>query len=102
MEGRTPVTFDYDEFTMRNTGFVTPDEQARLRAAAVFVAGVGGMGGACLASLARAGVGRIGVADIERFELSTLNRQVFASLDTVGDEKAMASALAVHRINPEA
>ncbi len=102
MEARVPVMFDYDEFTMRNIGFVTPDEQARLRAAAIFVAGVGGMGGACLASLVRAGVGRLGVADIERFELSNLNRQVFANLDTVGHEKATASAEAVRRINPQA
>jgi molybdopterin-synthase adenylyltransferase len=95
------VTFDYDAFTTRNFGFVTNDEQRRLRAGGIFIAGVGGMGGACLASLVRAGVGRLGIADIDRFELSNLNRQVFANLDTVGQEKAAASAAAVKRINPE-
>jgi molybdopterin-synthase adenylyltransferase len=35
------------------------------------------------------------------FEVSNLNRQVFANLDTVGREKAAASAEAVRRINPE-
>jgi hypothetical protein len=95
------MSFDYATFTTRNYGFVTEEEQARLRAGAVFVAGVGGMGGACLASLARAGVGRIGLADIDVFEVSNLNRQVFANLDTVGQEKAAASAAGVRKINPQ-
>jgi hypothetical protein len=95
------MTFDYDVFTTRNFGFVTAEEQARLRTSAVFVAGVGGMGGACLASLARAGVGHIGLADIDVFEVSNLNRQVFANLATVGQSKAEASAAAVKQINPQ-
>jgi hypothetical protein len=95
------MSFIYETFTTRNFGFVNAEEQARLRAGGIFLAGVGGMGGACLASLARAGVGRIAVADIDRFELSNLNRQVFATLDTLGQEKAAASAAAVRRINPE-
>jgi hypothetical protein len=95
------MTFDYAVFTTRNFGFVTEAEQAALRRGSVFVAGVGGMGGACLASLARAGVGRLGFADIDVFEVSNLNRQVFANLDTIGREKAAASADAVRRINPE-
>ena len=95
------MSFDYDVFTTRNLGFVSPAEQARLRAGGVFVAGVGGMGGACLASLARAGVGRLAIADIDHFEVSNLNRQVFANLDTLGQAKAAASAAAVRRINPQ-
>jgi len=38
--------FSYDEMVGRNVGFVTPAEQERLRGGAVFVCGVGGMGGA--------------------------------------------------------
>jgi molybdopterin/thiamine biosynthesis adenylyltransferase len=95
------MTFDYDVFTTRNFGFVSKEEQARLRAGGIFVAGVGGMGGACLMSLVRAGVGELAIADIDRFEVSNLNRQVFATLDTVGAEKAAASAVAIKRINPD-
>jgi len=93
--------FNYAEFTTRNFGFVSREEQARLKSASVFLAGVGGMGGACFASLVRAGVGRIGLADIDRFEVSNFNRQVFATLDTVGQDKAAASEAAALRINPE-
>jgi hypothetical protein len=95
------MTFDYETFTTRNIGFVTRDEQAQLRAGAVFIAGVGGMGGACLASLARAGVGRLAIADIDHFEVSNLNRQVFSTIDAIGKAKAATSAEAVKRINPD-
>ena len=95
------MSFNYEDFTTRNIGFVSVSEQVTLRAGAVFVAGVGGMGGACLNALARAGVGRIAIADIDRFEVSNLNRQTFAFTDTVGQGKAAAAVAAVKRINPE-
>lgn len=93
--------FSYAEFTTRNIGFVSPDEQERLRRACVFVCGTGGMGGAALMGLARAGIGRLIVADLDVFEVSNLNRQLFAFTDTVGRPKQEAAADAVRRINPE-
>lgn len=93
--------FDYAQFVDRNLGFVTAAEQARLRAGRVLVIGTGGMGGAAVQSLARMGVGALTLADIDTFELSNLNRQVFANLDTVGEDKAQATAAALRRINPE-
>jgi hypothetical protein len=95
------AAFSYEDFTSRNLGFVSAAEQERLRRAHVFVAGVGGMGGALVACLARAGVGRLTIADIDVFEVSNLNRQIFASLDTVGQDKAKTTAAAIARINPE-
>jgi molybdopterin/thiamine biosynthesis adenylyltransferase len=93
--------FDYATFTQRNIGFVTASEQRTLRDGAVFVCGVGGMGGACVTALARSGVGRIAIADFDRFEVSNLNRQLFANLDTIGTEKTDAVATALRKINPE-
>lgn len=95
------MTFTYEEFSTRNIGFVTAEEQARLRAAHVFIPGVGGMGAACLLSLARAGVGNFTIADLDVFEVSNLNRQVFAFTDTVGKDKAASAAEALKRINPQ-
>ena len=92
--------FDYAEFTDRNLGFVSAAEQDKLRAGRVLVIGVGGMGGAAVQALARMGVGALTLADIDSFELSNLNRQVFATLDTVGQDKAAATAAALRRINP--
>lgn len=94
--------FDYAEMTTRNCGFVTEAEQERLRSASVLIPGVGGMGGAAFMALVRAGVGRFVIADIDHFEMSNLNRQLFATLDTVGQDKALAARAGALRINPEA
>jgi molybdopterin/thiamine biosynthesis adenylyltransferase len=90
----------YAEMTTRNLGFVSEEEQARLKDSAVFVAGVGGMGGACVQMLVRAGVGRVAIADLDTFEVSNLNRQVFAFTDTVARPKAEVTAEALLKINP--
>ncbi|MEL6681919.1 MAG: ThiF family adenylyltransferase [Pseudomonadota bacterium] len=95
------LTFSYDAFTTRNIGFVTTEEQAKLRAAQVFVCGTGGMGGACVFALARMGVGRLILADIDEFEASNLNRQAFAFRDTIGRHKAEATRDLCLSINPE-
>ena len=94
------MNFDYYSFTGRNIGFIDEHEQQLLRRARVFVCGVGGMGGAAFMALARAGVGKFVIADIDRFEVSNLNRQVFAFADEVGREKAAVAAEAAKRINP--
>jgi molybdopterin/thiamine biosynthesis adenylyltransferase len=95
------MSFSYDEMVTRNLGFVTPKEQETLRAARVFIPGVGGMGGACFLTLLRAGVGNFTIADIDTFEVSNLNRQVFAFMDTVDKPKAQTAADFAARINPE-
>ena len=93
--------FSYAEFTTRNIGFVTPQEQEKLRGSRVLCIGVGGMGGAAMQSLARAGIGHFAIADLDTFEVSNLNRQVFADLDSVDQHKAQATAARLRRINPE-
>jgi molybdopterin/thiamine biosynthesis adenylyltransferase len=93
--------FTYSEMTKRNLGFVNAEEQLRLRDSTVFIIGVGGMGGACLQSLVRLGVGRFILADQDEFEVSNLNRQVFANLDTIGRSKVESTADAIRKINPE-
>ena len=98
MSERLPFT--YDEMVTRNVGFLTPAQQETLRDGRVFVCGVGGMGGAALQSLVRAGVGHFALADVDVFETSNLNRQVFATLDTVGQPKIAATCDAIARINP--
>jgi len=96
------TVFSYAEFTTRNFGFVTEAEQAQLRGACVFVCGTGGMGGSAIMSLIRAGVGRLILADMDKFDVSNLNRQLFATLDTVDRDKAEATRDQCLRINPEA
>jgi len=96
------MSFSYDEFTTRNIGFLSEHEQAQLREATVFVCGVGGMGGSAVQSLIRSGVGNLALADIDEYEVSNLNRQVFCNLATVDMHKAQATCEACLQINPEA
>ncbi|MEM8786891.1 MAG: ThiF family adenylyltransferase [Pseudomonadota bacterium] len=96
------MSFTYAAFTTRNLGFVTEEEQARLRAARIFVCGTGGMGGAAIQSLIRAGIGGLILADIDAFEVSNLNRQVFCTLDHIDRPKAEATRDQCLTINPEA
>lgn len=93
--------FSYTEMTKRNIGFVTEAEQAKLQGATVFVCGTGGMGGACILGLVRAGIGRLIIADIDTFEVSNLNRQVFAFAETVDLHKAEATRKICLSINPD-
>jgi len=93
--------FEYAEFTTRNIGFVTQAEQQTLRGATVFVCGTGGMGGSCILGLVRAGIGRLIIADLDAFEVSNLNRQVFCFLHTVDRHKAEATAEIARQINPQ-
>jgi len=93
--------FDYAEMTGRNIGLLSIAEQAKLREAKIFMAGVGGMGGAALMNLVRAGVGEVWIADFDRFDVSNLNRQLFANLDTLEKEKVAATVEQILRINPE-
>ncbi len=93
--------FSYSEMTTRNRGFVSEAEQDQLRAARIFIPGVGGMGGAAFMALVRAGVGRFVIADIDTFEVSNLNRQLFCRADTIGEPKADSAARLAREINPE-
>ncbi len=93
--------FSYDEMTTRNQGFVSNDEQNALKSSTVFVCGNGGMGGACIQALVRMGVGKLILADVDEFEISNLNRQVFCNLHRVGLHKSNVTAKMCRNINPE-
>lgn len=93
--------FDYNHAFSRNIGWLTEDEQQRLRGARVAIAGLGGVGGFHLLTLARLGVGRFNIADLDRFELANFNRQAGASVSSLGRPKVEVLADMARDINPE-
>lgn len=69
--------------------------------ARVAVFGVGGVGGYAVEALARSGVGKLDLIDNDTVSLSNLNRQIIATLDTVGMPKVDVAADRIHSINPD-
>jgi adenylyltransferase/sulfurtransferase len=74
--------------------------QLRLKHASVLVIGAGGLGSPLLLYLAAAGVGKLGVVDDDRVDLSNLQRQVLFTTQAVGEPKTAAAAAALRRLNP--
>ena len=73
---------------------------ARLASKHVFLAGLGGVGSWCAEMLARAGVGRLTLVDMDVVAASNINRQLPALLSTVGQRKADVMAARIRDINP--
>lgn len=76
--------------------------QARLLASSALVVGAGGLGAAAIAALAAMGVGRIGIADFDRVELSNLQRQGLYETGDIGRLKVEAARDRVEELNPDA
>lgn len=67
----------------------------------VAVFGIGGVGSYAVEALARAGVGELTLVDCDVFSESNLNRQLYATLDTVGKEKTAVAKERIAQIAPE-
>lgn len=73
----------------------------KLARSRVAVFGLGGVGGCVAEALARCGVGAIDLVDSDRIRSSNLNRQILATMDTIGLFKTEAAAARVRSINPD-
>ena len=71
-----------------------------LRQAHVLVVGLGGVGAYAAEMVARAGVGRMTIADADAVAPSNINRQLVALHSTVGRQKAEVLADRLRDINP--
>ena len=80
---------------------MTEAEQQRLRTVRVAIAGLGGVGGIYLLTLARLGIGRFCLADFDTYALANFNRQIGAGVSTVGRPKLDVMVEMALEINPE-
>ncbi|WP_207061067.1 tRNA cyclic N6-threonylcarbamoyladenosine(37) synthase TcdA [Motiliproteus sp. SC1-56] len=71
------------------------------RAAHVCVVGIGGVGSWAAEALARSGVGRITLIDLDDLCVSNTNRQIHALGTTIGQSKVAVMAERIRSINPE-
>ena len=72
----------------------------KLAAARIAVFGLGGVGGYAVEALARSGVGALDLFDGDQVDITNINRQLIAEIDTVGRPKTQVWRERLHRINP--
>lgn len=73
----------------------------RIRAAQVVVVGIGGVGSWATEALARSGVARLTLIDLDHIAESNINRQIHALSSTLGQSKVQAMRERIAQINPE-
>jgi len=93
--------FSYEQAFSRNIGWVTKQEQQILKGKRVAIAGMGGVGGVHMLTLARLGIGAFHIADFDDFDIVNFNRQVGATVSTIGKPKAEVLANMARDINPD-
>ena len=74
----------------------------KLRRSRVAVFGIGGVGGYVVEALVRSGVGGLDLIDHDQVSITNLNRQIIATLDSVGRDKADVMKERILSINPDA
>lgn len=85
----------------RNIGTIGIAGQIRLLEAKVAVVGAGGLGGMIVELLARQGVGYLKIIDGDCFSVGNLNRQLLATEENIGNNKAVAAARRIGIINSD-
>jgi molybdopterin/thiamine biosynthesis adenylyltransferase/rhodanese-related sulfurtransferase len=75
--------------------------QQKLTNASVLVVGAGGLGCPVLLYLAAAGVGRLGIIDADKVDITNLQRQVLYVTEDEGKSKAETAAKRLSALNPE-
>jgi tRNA threonylcarbamoyladenosine dehydratase len=73
----------------------------RIRAAHVAVIGIGGVGSWSVEALARSGVARLTLVDLDHVSESNINRQIHALESTLGQAKVLAMRERIAQINPQ-
>ncbi len=80
---------------------VGEEGQAKLLKAKVLLMGAGGLGSPAALYLAAAGVGTMGIVDMDVVDLSNLQRQVIHTMERKGMPKTASAAEAIKALNPD-
>jgi len=75
--------------------------QKRLLKSSVLIIGAGGLGSPIAIYLSALGVGKIGIVDKDKVELSNLSRQIIFETNDVEKEKSFAAVDKLKKINPD-
>ena len=102
--GAGPFTMTNEERIRYSRHLIMPEVgaegQRRLNAARVLCIGAGGLGSPAALYLAAAGVGKIGIVDLDDVDLSNLQRQILHGTKDVGRKKLDSARDRLRDINP--
>jgi len=79
---------------------VTLEGQRKLKAASVLIIGAGGLGSPLAMYLAAAGIGRLGIVDFDRVDVSNLQRQIMHKTSSVDRPKIDSARETIAEVNP--
>ena len=107
-EGRawsTPVALSAEQRNRYQRHILLPEVgvagQAKLLASKVLMLGAGGLGSPAAMYLAAAGVGTIGIVDMDEVDASNLQRQILHNIDRIGDRKVDSAKKTLTMLNPD-
>lgn len=93
---------DFNEEKYSRLMAIYSEEQlVKLAKARVVVAGLGGVGGSCSVALVRGGIGHLVLVDFDVVEESNINRQEFATNDSLGLPKTQVALQRINSINSD-
>ena len=102
---RQPVTLTPDQRNRYQRHLLLPEVgvegQAKLLGAKVLMLGAGGLGSPAALYLAAAGVGTIGIVDMDEVDASNLQRQILHNIDRVGTRKVESAKATLQKLNPD-
>jgi molybdopterin/thiamine biosynthesis adenylyltransferase/rhodanese-related sulfurtransferase len=101
----TPQTMTQDQRIRYHRHLLLPEVgekgQLRLLESKVLLLGAGGLGSPAAMYLAAAGVGTIGIIDMDVVDSSNLQRQILHTLDRVGMRKVDSAKMTLTAMNPD-
>jgi molybdopterin/thiamine biosynthesis adenylyltransferase/rhodanese-related sulfurtransferase len=107
-EGRAwklPVTLTAEQRNRYQRHLLLPEVgvagQAKLLESKVLMLGAGGLGSPSALYLAAAGVGTIGIVDMDEVDASNLQRQILHNMDRIGDRKVDSAKKTLTLLNPD-
>jgi molybdopterin/thiamine biosynthesis adenylyltransferase/rhodanese-related sulfurtransferase len=107
-EGRpwkAPVVLSPDQRNRYQRHLLLPEVgvegQAKLLGAKVLMLGAGGLGSPAALYLAAAGIGTIGIVDMDEVDASNLQRQILHNIDRIGDRKVDSAKKTLTLLNPD-
>lgn len=91
----------YEGFS-REERLIGKENLEKLNKSKVAVFGIGGVGSFVVEGLARAGIGKLLLVDNDTIDITNINRQIHANINTVGKNKVDVMKERILSINPEA